>query len=179
MPKGAGRLCHEARWWQSREGGRLPAGAADSQHPMGRGCLSSGMELALLPLPLASPWFPPCKAHQEQIVRPPILKIYLSCDIWDFLPYFWALDLHLNSTAIIFAGPLPSQVQVTGTSFGRGFVLFAYLGSRSSHPVSCTGLAFPARFWHCSATAAKICLTCWLLGSNNCIISSIKLSVNL
>lgn len=164
----------------TRHAGGRAGRAAGSQHPTGRGCPSSGVELALHPLPLTTAQFSPCKPpHQEQIARPPVLNIYLSCDTRDFLPYFWALDLHLNFTVIIFIGPLPSQVQVTGTSFGRGLGLFAYLGNRSSHPVSYTGLAFPACFWHYPATTAKICLTYWLLGSNNCIISSIKLSVNL
>lgn len=90
------------------------------------------------------------------------------------LPYLHAPEHHLNSTVIILTALRSYQVQVTGTSFWKGFVLFTHLGNRSSHPVSCTGLVFPAHFWHYSAVTVKIRLTCQLPLSNNCIISSIS-----
>lgn len=77
------------------------------------------------------------------------------------LPYLHTLDPYLNSSVIVLFALLPYQAQVTGTSFWGRLVLFTGLGNRSSHPVSCTSLVFPAHFSYYSATTAKICLTLW------------------
>lgn len=95
------------------------------------------------------------------------------------MPYLHTPEPHLNSTVIILTASPLYGVRITATSFWKGFVLFTCLGNRSSHPVSCTVLGFPAHFWHYSATTVKICLTCQLPANNNCIISSIKISVSL
>lgn len=163
-----GHFC--LKWWEDVPQGTVVAEHAEGQlsHSQLEAVPSCGKRMCVLRLKAGSHLTSPLLTSHlgDCLIRKRWLGFFSYVSnypiAWGLLlPYLHALGPYLNSTVIILTAPLPYEARVTGTSFWEGFVLFTRLGNRSSHPVSCTGLVFPAHFWYYSATTAKNCLSLW------------------